>query len=488
MICRHCGTQNRDGDAFCRNCGTSLEATTFATPPAPAPAQQQYATVQQSAPVQQQYAPVPAAAPYAQPMKQEGCVAAAWRDVKGTPGWFKKMLLLGLCNAVPILNWIVPGFALRWARGLSFGKREDMPQEIFGDRAFVTGFFYALITAIVFAVLWTVSYVMGFVAGYRLAGVVSLALLVLSVFWGMFGNACIIRMAVCDNLGAAFGLSKVWQGYKKALGSLFCASIVPGLIVGLIGFGIALLLILLLSLVAVGGIASMTSYGYYGSNSAMVGNMLAGIGVPGVILLLIGWLLFSMLQALSITMSMRALGHWASRVAPEWASEATIYAPYGMQNVPYGQYVAPTSAPAPISAQAPVVVPSPTPAPTPTPAPVPHAVSPRDESTTMLRNEGTLSAPALVLERERGDHLVISSFPATVGKGSAANICIEGNSSISRVHVRISQAGASLVVEDLGSTNGTYINGDCLAEGELVILHDGDELRLGKESFTIRLG
>lgn len=105
----------------------------------------------------------------------------------------------------------------------------------------------------------------------------------------------------------------------------------------------------------------------------------------------------------------------------------------------------------------------------------------------MLSDEEAAVPPALVLERASGDHLAVSSFPATVGKGSAANICIEGNSSISRVHVRISQAGGSLVVEDLGSTNGTFINGDCLAEGELVILHDGDELRLGKEAFTVRL-
>ena len=49
----------------------------------------------------------------------EGCVSAAWHDVKATQGWFGKLLLLGLINIVPILNFVVQGYALQWARELS---------------------------------------------------------------------------------------------------------------------------------------------------------------------------------------------------------------------------------------------------------------------------------------------------------------------------------------------------------------------------------
>lgn len=97
------------------------------------------------------------------------------------------------------------------------------------------------------------------------------------------------------------------------------------------------------------------------------------------------------------------------------------------------------------------------------------------------------SAPRVVLSREDGTQITISEFPAMVGKGSAANVRIEGNKAISRVHACISFMGTFFAIEDKGSTNGTYINGNVLAAGETVKLHDGDVVTLGNEDFKVKL-
>jgi pSer/pThr/pTyr-binding forkhead associated (FHA) protein len=53
-------------------------------------------------------------------------------------------------------------------------------------------------------------------------------------------------------------------------------------------------------------------------------------------------------------------------------------------------------------------------------------------------------------------------------------------SGVSREHACIFRRGDIIVVEDLGSTNGTLLNGERLAPFLPQILEDGDQLQLGK--------
>ncbi len=57
---------------------------------------------------------------------------------------------------------------------------------------------------------------------------------------------------------------------------------------------------------------------------------------------------------------------------------------------------------------------------------------------------------------------------------------------VSRQHVMITQGGKALYVKDLGSTNGTRINGFELEAHQLYRLRDGDELELGRVRMVIR--
>jgi len=59
------------------------------------------------------------------------------------------------------------------------------------------------------------------------------------------------------------------------------------------------------------------------------------------------------------------------------------------------------------------------------------------------------------------------------------------DSAISRRHARISVAGKKASIEDLGSKNGTYVNGKRV-ENKPVRLSDGDEIQLGSVFLTLR--
>lgn len=52
----------------------------------------------------------------------------------------------------------------------------------------------------------------------------------------------------------------------------------------------------------------------------------------------------------------------------------------------------------------------------------------------------------------------------------------------SREHAIIRQEGRKLILEDLGSTNGTYLNGERLQH--TVQLRDGDQIKVGDVAFT----
>ena len=63
-----------------------------------------------------------------------------------------------------------------------------------------------------------------------------------------------------------------------------------------------------------------------------------------------------------------------------------------------------------------------------------------------------------------------------IGRGRSADVMI-AEPTISRAHAAIGYDGAGFFMQDIGSTNGTRVNGDRQARADL---SDGDELKLGK--------
>ena len=58
---------------------------------------------------------------------------------------------------------------------------------------------------------------------------------------------------------------------------------------------------------------------------------------------------------------------------------------------------------------------------------------------------------------------------------------------VSRRHARLLKREGVLIVEDLGSINGTYVNGQKLASYTAEVLKDGDYLQLGKLIIQVRI-
>lgn len=92
--------------------------------------------------------------------------------------------------------------------------------------------------------------------------------------------------------------------------------------------------------------------------------------------------------------------------------------------------------------------------------------------------------PRLLVERAPGHHSGVAyDIPesgATLGRGDV-EIQIEDPFASAR-HARITRQGYVLMIEDLGSTNGTYLNEEPLSGPQP--LHPGDRIRIGDSEFS----
>ncbi|MGI8711703.1 MAG: FHA domain-containing protein [Solirubrobacteraceae bacterium] len=91
--------------------------------------------------------------------------------------------------------------------------------------------------------------------------------------------------------------------------------------------------------------------------------------------------------------------------------------------------------------------------------------------------------PRLLVEHASGHESGIAydlAEGATLGRGDV-EIRLEDPFASTR-HARISREGPVTVIEDLGSTNGTYLNEQPLSGPQP--LHDGDRIRIGDSEFS----
>ncbi len=92
--------------------------------------------------------------------------------------------------------------------------------------------------------------------------------------------------------------------------------------------------------------------------------------------------------------------------------------------------------------------------------------------------------PKFALRGLSGDHFG-HSFPLqaslTVGRAVEAGLRIPLES-VSRLHARLTPAGDEVLVEDLGSANGTWLNGKRITRAQAV---HGDEIRFDTQRFQL---
>jgi DNA-binding winged helix-turn-helix (wHTH) protein len=76
-----------------------------------------------------------------------------------------------------------------------------------------------------------------------------------------------------------------------------------------------------------------------------------------------------------------------------------------------------------------------------------------------------------------GREFPINRDAITLGRDEECDIVVPDRQ-ISRIHLRVQRDGLDYVLEDLGSKNGTFVNGKQVQEGQPVRLQDGDEIHV----------
>jgi len=116
------------------------------------------------------------------------------------------------------------------------------------------------------------------------------------------------------------------------------------------------------------------------------------------------------------------------------------------------------------------------PAPTPELVGAPAAAGAAARGARSTRGRGPNSLRILEPETRRGETYVVGD-EVTVGRGGGCDIVLAEDSFVSTVHARVFRRDGSLLVEDLGSRNGTLLNGSPLNGAEQ--LRRGDRVQFG---------
>ena len=77
--------------------------------------------------------------------------------------------------------------------------------------------------------------------------------------------------------------------------------------------------------------------------------------------------------------------------------------------------------------------------------------------------------------------LVVEDCATSIGRSSASDIILKSDDYASGSHAQLTRHGGLLYVEDLGSTNGTFVNGRKTV-GATPLRH-GDSVRVGSTTF-----
>jgi pSer/pThr/pTyr-binding forkhead associated (FHA) protein len=76
------------------------------------------------------------------------------------------------------------------------------------------------------------------------------------------------------------------------------------------------------------------------------------------------------------------------------------------------------------------------------------------------------------------DLITLSGQRVTIGKASTNLVSLKHDSTVSRLHAVLDNLGFAWSVRDVGSRNGTYLNGEKISAER--VMRSGDELRVGK--------
>ena len=92
-----------------------------------------------------------------------------------------------------------------------------------------------------------------------------------------------------------------------------------------------------------------------------------------------------------------------------------------------------------------------------------------------------IKSPAL----DPGEEVPVDSMPVAIGRGGQNEIPLNGDEFASAQHARFESKRDGLWVEDVGSTNGTFVNGARVTTPRR--LSKGDVVRVGQTDFRVEV-
>jgi pSer/pThr/pTyr-binding forkhead associated (FHA) protein len=115
-------------------------------------------------------------------------------------------------------------------------------------------------------------------------------------------------------------------------------------------------------------------------------------------------------------------------------------------------------------------------APAPAPAPAPAARKATTSTEKPARSRGPARIRILEPATRRGETFTLND-EVTIGRGGGCGIVLD-DTFVSQVHARVFRRDGDVFVEDLGSRNGTLLNGHPLASAQR--LRRGDKVQFGR--------
>lgn len=201
---------------------------------------------------------------------EKGYFSAAWGDITKSPGWFSKILRLGLLNLIPIFGVIVTyGYLYGWARDIAWNVHRPMPDRIFGNEdgnLYKRGFFILVIGFVCSLIPGVFSVITSIVTGFSFVGFVStsdasfgLGALLMGVIFSLAGLVLTfavvffywvgaMRCALYGTLSSGFQIGKIWAMMRydfMGLLRIFGMSLICGCVVGIAAFIIFMLVMIL---------------------------------------------------------------------------------------------------------------------------------------------------------------------------------------------------------------------------------------------------
>lgn len=276
---------------------------------------------------------------------QTGYFNAAWQDIKNTPGWFGKLILLSLLSFVPIFGWLVVlGYLYGWAHDIAWDVHGPMPKRIFGNedgKLYSRGFFAMVIGFVFMLAPWVLEAVWGGVMGLGTAWsggrhggvflfvglstmVFSLLIIAAAFFATLFSWVGSMRMSIYGRLAAGFQFGKIWAmirhdfgGLLRILGMALLLAIAIGIVASVLIF-VLVFIGLFVGFAMTGGNLNIQSAH---PGAAVWAIVFATGGVVLVLAVLCGVLSAGMYVFVEM-MIVRALGYWTRQFdVPAWRGQ-----------------------------------------------------------------------------------------------------------------------------------------------------------------------